>query len=84
MVRGALGGISSIPLDLANFGGHKLGYGLPMRCSYYGALGGISSITLDLYKSCTNLWSNSGDQVLDLRVLTRGCCSSREAQATPV
>jgi hypothetical protein len=25
---------SSIPLDLASFGGHKLGYGLPMRCSY--------------------------------------------------
>jgi hypothetical protein len=24
-----------IPLDLASFGGHKLGYGLPMRCSYY-------------------------------------------------
>jgi hypothetical protein len=27
--------ISSIPLDLASFGGHKLGYGLPIRCSYY-------------------------------------------------
>jgi hypothetical protein len=27
-VRGAFGGISSIPLDLASFGGHKLGYGL--------------------------------------------------------
>jgi hypothetical protein len=34
-VRGAFGGISSISLDLASFGGHKLGYGLPMRCSYY-------------------------------------------------
>jgi hypothetical protein len=34
-VRGALGGTSSIPLDLASFSGHKLGYGLPMRCSYY-------------------------------------------------
>jgi hypothetical protein len=34
-VRGVLGGISLIPLDLASFGGHKLGYGLPMRCSYY-------------------------------------------------
>jgi hypothetical protein len=33
--RGVLGGISSIPLDLTSFGGHKLGYGLPMRCSYY-------------------------------------------------
>jgi hypothetical protein len=30
-----LGTISSIPLDLASFGGHKLGYGLPMRCSFY-------------------------------------------------
>jgi hypothetical protein len=27
--------ISSIPLDLASIGGIKLGYGLPMRCSYY-------------------------------------------------
>jgi hypothetical protein len=34
-VRGVLGGISSIPLDLASFGGHKLVYELPMRCSYY-------------------------------------------------
>jgi hypothetical protein len=33
-VRGVLG-ISSIPLDLGRFGGHKLGYGLLMRCSYY-------------------------------------------------
>jgi hypothetical protein len=34
-VTGVLGGISSIPLDLASFGGHKLVYGLPMRCPYY-------------------------------------------------
>jgi hypothetical protein len=34
-VRGVLGGISSIPLDLASFGGQNLFYGLPMRCSYY-------------------------------------------------
>jgi hypothetical protein len=34
-VRGVLGGISSIPLDLASFGGKNLGYGVPMRCSYY-------------------------------------------------
>jgi hypothetical protein len=27
--------ISSIPIDFASFGGHQLGYGLPMRCSYY-------------------------------------------------
>jgi hypothetical protein len=35
-------------------------------------------------KSCSSLWSDSGDQGLDLEVLTRGCCSSREAQVTPV
>jgi hypothetical protein len=34
-VRGVLGGISSIPLNLASIGGQKLGYGVPMRCSYY-------------------------------------------------
>jgi hypothetical protein len=34
-VRDILGGISSIPLDLASFGGPHLGYGVPMRCSYY-------------------------------------------------
>jgi hypothetical protein len=34
-VRGVLGGISSIPLDLASFGGPNLIYGVPMRCSYY-------------------------------------------------
>jgi hypothetical protein len=34
-VRGILGGISSIPLDLASFGGPNRGYGVPMRCSYY-------------------------------------------------
>jgi hypothetical protein len=34
-VREVLGGISSIPLDLASFGGQNLGYGLVMRCSYY-------------------------------------------------
>jgi hypothetical protein len=33
--RGVLGGISSIPLDLASFGGQNLGYGVPMRSSYY-------------------------------------------------
>jgi hypothetical protein len=35
-------------------------------------------------KSCSSLWSDSGDQGLDLEVLTYGCCSSREAQVTPV
>jgi hypothetical protein len=35
-------------------------------------------------KSCASPWSDSGDRGLDLGVLTRGCRSSREAQATPV
>jgi hypothetical protein len=34
-VRGILGGVSSIPLDLASFGGPNLGYGVPMRFFYY-------------------------------------------------
>jgi hypothetical protein len=34
-VRGVLGWISSIPLNLASFGGQNLGYGVPMRCSCY-------------------------------------------------
>jgi hypothetical protein len=34
-VRGVLGGLSLIPLDLASFGGPNLGYGMPMRYSYY-------------------------------------------------
>jgi hypothetical protein len=34
-VRGVLGGISSIPLVLASFGGPNIGYEVPMRCSYY-------------------------------------------------
>jgi hypothetical protein len=50
-VRGAFGRISLIPLDLASFGGQKLWYGLPMRCSYYpqslvqicGAIRGVES-----------------------------------------
>jgi hypothetical protein len=35
-------------------------------------------------KSCLSLWSDSGDQGLDLEELTRRCYSSRAAQATPV
>jgi hypothetical protein len=34
-VRWVLGGISSIPLDLASFDGQNRGYGLLMKCSYY-------------------------------------------------
>jgi hypothetical protein len=34
-VRGAFGGICSIPPFRTSFGGIKLGYGLLMRCSYY-------------------------------------------------
>jgi hypothetical protein len=35
-------------------------------------------------KSCSDPRSESGDQELDLGELTRGCCSSRAAQVTPV
>jgi hypothetical protein len=34
-VSGVFGGISSIPLDLASFGGLNLGYAGPIRRSYY-------------------------------------------------
>jgi hypothetical protein len=70
-VRGAFGGISSILLVWTSFGGIKLGYGFLMRCS-------LSP------KYCSSLWSDSGDQGLDFEELTRGCCSSRAAQATSV
>jgi hypothetical protein len=70
-VRGVLGGISLIPPFWTSFGGIKLVYGLLMRC-------------LLPPKSCSNPWSDSGDRGLDLGKLTRGCCSSRAAQATPV
>jgi hypothetical protein len=33
--RGVFGGVSSIPLDLASFGGQNLDCRVPMRCSYY-------------------------------------------------
>jgi hypothetical protein len=35
-------------------------------------------------KSCSDLWSESGDRKLDLDELTRGFCSSRAAHVTPV
>jgi hypothetical protein len=35
-------------------------------------------------KSCSDPWSESGDPELDFVELTRGCCSSRAAQAWPV
>jgi hypothetical protein len=65
-VRGALGGISSIPLDLASFGGQNLGYWT------------IHEMFLLSPKSCANPWSDSGVRELDLGELTHGCCSSRE------
>jgi hypothetical protein len=34
-ITGILVGISSTHLDLASFGGPNIGYGVPMRCSYY-------------------------------------------------
>jgi hypothetical protein len=63
-VIGVFGGISSIPLVWTRFGEIKLGYGLLMRCPIVPP------------KSCSSLWSDSGDQGLDLEELTRGCCSS--------
>jgi hypothetical protein len=71
-LRGVLGGISSIPLVSTSVGGIKLGYGLLIRCSYC-----PQSLV-------SGLWSDSGYQDLDLEELTRGCCSSRGTQATPV
>jgi hypothetical protein len=35
-------------------------------------------------KSCSSPWSDSGDRSLDLGEMTRECCSSRAALATPV
>jgi hypothetical protein len=71
-VRGVLGGISSISPFWTSFGGIRLGYRLLMRCSFYPP------------KSCSSPWSDLGDRSLDLGELTRGCCSSRAAMATPV
>jgi hypothetical protein len=67
-VRGVLGGISSIPLDLAIFWWTK------------SCLWSAYDVFLLSPKSCTNSWSNSGDQELDLEELTRGCCSPRAPQ----
>jgi hypothetical protein len=58
-VRGVLGVISSIPLDLASFGGPNLGYGVSMRCSYY---------PQSLAQIREAIW----DRELDLGELTRG------------
>jgi hypothetical protein len=57
MVRGVLGGISSIPLDVASFGGQNLGYRLLMRCSYYPQIlvqvrGAIWEIEVSIWRSC--------------------------------
>jgi hypothetical protein len=71
-VRGVLGEISLIPPFWTSYGGIKLGYGLLMRCSFFPP------------KSCSSPWSDSGYRYLDLGELTRRCCSSRAAQATPV
>jgi hypothetical protein len=60
-VRGVLGGISSIPLDLVSFGGQKLGYGLPMRFFYYP-------------QSLAQI--RGAIREMDLGELTHGCCSS--------
>jgi hypothetical protein len=64
-VRGVLGGISSISLDLVSFSRPNHGYGMPMRYSYYP-------------QSYANPWSESGDR--DLEELTRGLLFVSRAQ----
>jgi hypothetical protein len=71
-VRGALGGISSINLDLASFGGHKLGYGVSVRCSYYSQ--SLVQIRRAIREIRSWIW----------RSWPPGCCSSWRAQVTPV
>jgi hypothetical protein len=71
-VRGVLDGISSIPLVLASFGGPNLGYGVPMRRSYYPkSLVRIRGANQDIGSWIWRSWS-------------KDCCSSRAAQAWPV
>jgi hypothetical protein len=71
-VWGILCGISSIPLDLASFGGPNLGYGVPMRCSYYPqSLVRIRGANREIRSW---IWGS----------LPAGCCSSRAVQTWPI
>jgi hypothetical protein len=71
-VRGVLGKISSISLVLASFGGPNLGYGVPMRCSYY-----PQSLV-------QNRGANQEIGSWIWRSWPVGCYSSRAAQVWPV
>jgi hypothetical protein len=71
-VTWVLGGISSIPLVLASFGGPNLCYGAPMRCSYY--LQSLAQIRGAIRLIRSWIWGK----------LTRGRCSSPSGQAWPV
>jgi hypothetical protein len=56
-VRGVLGGISSIPLDLTSFGGQNLGYRHPMRCSYYPQ--SLTQISGAIWEIGSRIWGSS-------------------------
>jgi hypothetical protein len=71
-VRGVLAGISSIPLGLASFGGPNLGYGVPMRRSYYPQ--SLVQIRGENQEIKVWIWWS----------WPAGCCSYRAAQAWPV
>jgi hypothetical protein len=70
-VRDVLGGISLITLVLARLGGPNLGYGVPMRCSYYPQ--SIVRIRGANWEIRSWFW----------RSWPTGCCSSRATQAWP-
>jgi hypothetical protein len=71
-VRGVLGRISSIHPFWTSFGGIKLGYGLLMRCSYCPqSLAQVCGVIREIE---VWIWGE----------LTRRCCLSRAAKATPV
>jgi hypothetical protein len=71
-VRDVLGGISSIPLDLASFCGPNLGYGVSMRCSY------------NLQSLVRIHGANREIGSFDLEELTRGRYSSWELRSWPI
>jgi hypothetical protein len=70
-VIGVLGGNSSVPLDLASFGGPNLGYGMPMRYSYYPQ----SLVRIRGANQEIRIWI--------WRSWPADCCSSREPTSWP-
>jgi hypothetical protein len=64
------------PLDLASFGGQNLGYGLPMRCTYYPQIiaqvrGVIRDIRVWIW---TLVGFCSGERLGEFAVVSCGCC----------